>query len=376
VLRPLSLSQLAIATDSGALHLYGLSLSNISFLSNTPALTISSLPTHTYHPHISIATDGSNPSHISSITPLTPSAASTSKLPKLIFTAGGTTISVTDIVTKKVRFNSISKDDDFLEAEDLLSSVYIPLTDSDAGVVAVGDGSCSISFYERGQWKVPLLKENLGGDDTIDTLCLLPDSVGKRNKINRLLAAGCGDGRIILLGVDVVPELHKLTGKRSIKHVKVRVEKVLNHDDENVDGVVGVGWVHDPDPDSSGRMISVGGNVVRIWGERDSADFAADGNADPSSDSASEGAFDELNIPGSDSDSESKVKGLQDSKLTPPTPMNGDGPPSEDENEVESDSDSEAEGKKRRKKRKGKKGKKAKLNGGNGSGLSVKLKGL
>jgi hypothetical protein len=382
VLSPLSSIKLAITTDAGILHIYDLGM----ITSPTKSLTISTKPSQTYHPHSINLTDLSTSTHISSLTPLPPLAVSTSKLPKHLFTTGGTTISITNILSKKRLFKSITDEEDFSTEEELLSSTYIPLSGTDLGVIAVGDANCNLYFYGRGDWKVPVLKEKvLYGGDTIDTMTLLPASITKPNGRGRILALGCGDGVVALMSVEISSQTEKLTGKKGIKSLRVSVEKFINHSEGGVDGVTGIGWVNDPEESEMGRMITVGGDTVRIWGMRDGHGDASGGAKDMAmllgddvdTDDEEDDEDDEDVDNNSDTDPKPTRNTDKEDKSLPSAKKGLEkGDESSSDNDSDTDSDSDSGGKKRRKRKKGKKAKKARLGNTSGSGMNIKLKRL
>ena len=80
LLHPLTGRTLLLATDDGALHLYDLRESERGFAARRPASTL--------RPHAD---------YVASITPLAPTAQSTSGLPKQWVSTGGTTLAVSDL---------------------------------------------------------------------------------------------------------------------------------------------------------------------------------------------------------------------------------------------------------------------------------------
>ena len=233
VVHALSPQTLLLATDSGALHLFDL---------RDPAPTVDTAvkggkqaftgtrPAQTHHPH----TD-----YISSLTPLPPSSASSSGFSKQWLTTGGTTLALTDL-----RRGVLVKSED--QEEELLSSLYVTglaarkSSQSTGEKAFVGGSDGVITLWEKGQWddqdeRITVSREK----ETVDAIALLPEGVGAFGK---KVAVGLGDGavRFVRLGQNkVVGEVH--------------------HDE--VEGVLSIGF------DVGGRMISGGGQTIKVWEE-------------------------------------------------------------------------------------------------------------
>ncbi len=143
------------------------------------------------------------------------------------------------------------------QEEELLSSVVVGGFPTRGNVhsqgqkVVVGSGNGVLTLWERGVWddqdeRVIVMPGGKSGGDSIDCLAVVPN--GRRE-----VAAGCGDGKV---------RIANLTGKG--------VQETLLHD--VLEGVLGVGF------DSLGRLISGGGNMVKVWAEKDqSANYSDDG---------------------------------------------------------------------------------------------------
>ncbi|KAF2666580.1 WD40 domain-containing protein [Microthyrium microscopicum] len=226
LLHVLSPQTLLLATDSSALHIYDLRAPSNMFASNKPVST--------YFPH---------EDYISSLTPLPPSAASTSGFPKQWVTTGGTSLSVTDI-RKGVLARSSDQDDE------LSSCLYVggfSKRGNNVGEkIVVGDSSGVLTLWERGVWddqdeRIVLDRGIDGqGGENVECLSVIPADITGSNK---MIAAGMGGGLIacVQLGANQVVD-------------------VFRHDE--IEAVVGV------DFDVSNRMISGGGQVVKIWQEK------------------------------------------------------------------------------------------------------------
>jgi hypothetical protein len=226
----LSPQTLLLATDSAALHLYDL---------RSPTSFVSPKPAQTHYPH---------DDYISSLTPLPPTEASTSGFSKQWVTTGGTTLAVTDL-----RRGVLVKSED--QEEELLCSVFVGGLPSKPGrskgeKVLIGGSSGVLTLWERGVWDDQderIIVDGGGrvGGESLDALAVMPEGVGDGGK-NVVVGLGDGTIRIVKLG------LNKVVGEP------------LRHDE--LEGVVGLGF------DISGRMISGGGHVVKVWQEEMAGD--------------------------------------------------------------------------------------------------------
>lgn len=108
--------------------------------------------------------------------------------------------------------------------------------------VIVGGGGGVLTLWEKGQWDDQderiIIDRSGGGGESIEALAKVPDDLG----MGKLIAAGLGDGRVEF--VELGPN---------------KVVSKLAHDE--FEGVVGLGF------DSTGRMVSGGGSVVKVWHE-------------------------------------------------------------------------------------------------------------
>ncbi|KAK4984126.1 WD repeat-containing protein jip5 [Elasticomyces elasticus] len=228
LLHTLSPQTLLVATDSSALHLYDLRAPSSEFASRKPA--------QTHHPH---------DSYISSLTPLPPSATSTSGFSKQWLSTGGSTLALTDL-----RRGVLVKSED--QEEELLSSVYVTGLPARGGhgseKAIVGGAGGVLTLWEKGAWddqdeRIVVDRGNKAGSATgesLDVLTMVPEGVGASGKH---VVVGLGDGRI--------------------SFVKLGPNKVvaeLRHDE--LEGVMAL------DFDVGGRMVSGGGAVVKVWHEK------------------------------------------------------------------------------------------------------------
>ncbi|KAF1964857.1 WD domain-containing protein [Bimuria novae-zelandiae CBS 107.79] len=220
----LSPQTLLLGTDSSALHLYDL---------RALGPKANPKPEQTHHPH---------DDYISSLTPLPPSAESTSGFSKQWVTTGGTTLAVTDL-----RRGVMVRSED--QEEELLCSVMVSgLSRKGSSVgekVVVGGGNGVLTLWERGVWDDQderiTVDRSPGGGESIDSMILLPQGVGPGGKV---VAVGLGNG--------------------ALRFVKIGANQViaeLSHDELEKEAVVGLGF------DAAGRMISGGGKTVKIWGD-------------------------------------------------------------------------------------------------------------
>ncbi|KAF2476782.1 WD domain-containing protein [Lindgomyces ingoldianus] len=225
LLHALSPQSLLLATDSGALHLYDI---------RDLGPKASPKPHQTFHPH---------DDYISSLTPLPPTAASTSGFSKQWVSTGGSTLAVTDL-----RRGVMVRSED--QEEELLSSVImtgLPSRGTSVGEkVLVGGGTGVLTLWERGVWDDQdariVVDRSQGGGESLDSIALVPDGVGPSG---RLVAVGLGNG-----------------GLRFIKIGPNKVVAELKHDEFQAEAVVGLGF------DVTGRMISGGGKMVKVWHEK------------------------------------------------------------------------------------------------------------
>jgi WD40 repeat protein len=231
VVHALSPQTLLLSTDSGALHLYDLRDPAPSLpIKDDRMAFLTSRPSQTYHPH----TD-----YISSLTPIPPSAASTSGFSKQWLTTGGSTLALTDL-----RRGVLAKSED--QEELLLSCLYVTglsakkSSGSTGEKAVVGGGDGVITLWEKGQWddqdeRILVSREK----ETLDCMAHIPDDMGG---LGKKIAVGMGDGkiRVVRLGMN-----------------KVIAE--MQHDE--VEGVSALGF------DVGGRMISGGGSTLKVWRE-------------------------------------------------------------------------------------------------------------
>ncbi|RQM08420.1 hypothetical protein DH86_00000440, partial [Scytalidium sp. 3C] len=187
VLHALSPQNLILATDSGAMHILDL---------RTPSTFGNRKPVQTHRPH---------DDYVSSLTPLPPSAASTSGYSKQWITTGGSTLAVTDL-----RRGVLVKSED--QEEELLSSVFVGGLPQKPGrskgeKVLVGGSSGVLTLWERGVWDDQderiIVDPGKAGGESLDVLAVAPEGFGDGGKY---VFAGVADGtiRIVQLGPNKV----------------------------------------------------------------------------------------------------------------------------------------------------------------------------
>ncbi|MCJ1311134.1 WD repeat-containing protein jip5 [Agyrium rufum] len=285
VLHALSPQTLLLATDSSALHIYDL---------RTPAQ-----PASTYHPH---------EDYVSSITSLPPTLESTSGFPKQVVTIGGTTLAVTDF-----RRGVLVQSDD--QETELLCGCMVSGLPAKRGrgveKVLVGDGDGVVTLWERGEWvdqEDRVYVGLKGGDESADCMIAVPEG-NAEGKGSKSAVIGLANGKV--------------------KVMDVRQRKIVReytHDD--IEGVIAI------DFDTEGRMISGGGNTVKVWSEKLEEEVEEE---------VESGEESEIEVDGESPGS--RVNGLDPKRST----VSSDD--SDDSDDSHSDDEEESGGRRRRKKK-------------------------
>lgn len=369
-----------LGTDSGLLHLYDLRLPPSFTTSTTSSSPFPNpRPSSTFRPHHpkdSTAPPETEP--LTSLTALPPTTASTSQTSRAFVTTAAATLAVTDIRKGIV---ALSEDQgDLLLSSTCVSGLALSkaakrrAAGADAGgsdeKIVVGGAGGVLTLWNRGEWgdqgsRIKIAGSGTSGafdaiasgtqgfasqadddDCTVDSLCAIPDHVSGLERVARagkLVVAGLGNG-----GVRVV----RLRGGGG------EVVGTVRHDEGGVEGVVTLGW------ESEGRMVSGGGNVVKVWGvvgeneEQEEEEEEEEVRAVGGVNSASNGMT-------GDDDDDDEV----DEDDEEPVVVMGD---VDESDEDDSDDDSSDDDRHKRKKRnKGKKGSK----GGN-HGISGSFRGM
>jgi WD40 repeat protein len=227
VLHALSPQALLLGTDLGQLYLQDL---------RQGGKEMQATASQTWSPH--------GAEHINSLVPLPASETSTSGFPKQWVSVGGTTLAVTDL-----RKGTIATSED---QEIELTSVALVQGLKKGGTsvgekILVGQSDGVVSLWECGVWgdldeRIVLGRNGL----SVDSLAEVPfgHGGGKLKMNEKLVAAGLEDGRVRFMRI----------GRN-----RVLLEMDAKHDD--LDGVAAVGF------DIEGRMITSGGQTIKVWTE-------------------------------------------------------------------------------------------------------------
>lgn len=239
VMQALSPQALLLATDMGRLHVYDLR-ANVS-----GAEGVSSRPQRTLRPH----EEEDATMAIESLAVLPPSTASTSGTARQWVTTAGGTVAACDL---RKGVLGCSRDQG-----DVLSCCTVVSTGAEgvkrrkvgggaaadaAETVVVGSSDGMLSFFERGEWNDHKDRLRFGSQDTaIECMAAAPESVLEGPGT---IAIGAEDGRVTF---QTITAGRRKTGTR------------VSHDETGVEGVVAVGF------DVAGRMITGGGEIVKVW---------------------------------------------------------------------------------------------------------------
>ena len=232
VLKLVGQSGLLVGTDSGRLELRDLRAGNGGVNGNSGKGGLAGIWT----PH--------DTEHVNDLILLPASEASTSGVPKSCVSVGGTTLAVTDFRKGVV---STSEDQDVeLTSITLVDGLKKGGT-SVGEKVLVGQGDGVASLWERGVWgdqDERLVVDRDAGE--IESLVEVPSELckGKIKTNEKIVAAGLEDGRVRFIRI----------GRNGVLK-----EWDIKHDD--IESVVGL------DFDVAGRLVSGGGQTVKVWAE-------------------------------------------------------------------------------------------------------------
>lgn len=208
--------------------------------------------------------------HVAAIAPLPPGEKSTSGFPHTWCCVGGVTVAVVDL-----RKGVVAQSEE--QEEELTTGVFVGGLRKGAGSTSVGEklvvgtGSGVLGLWERGVWDD--LDERVLADghgrSAVEGLSVVPDDISTQlmgQRMNeKVVALGLEDGRVRF--VKMGPN-------------KVMAEMDVWHD--AVDGAVGIGF------DVTGRMVTGGGQVVKVWTEAQNDEGGRTVDDDTSEDSDEE----------------------------------------------------------------------------------------
>jgi len=279
VIHALTPQTLLLGTDSGLLHLYDLRAPSSSTTSPFPHTR----PSQSHTPHTPKDDPTPDTEPITSLTALPPTTASTSGTSRTWISTAGSTLAVTDI-----RKGTITLSED--QGDMLLSSTCVTglslsksakrrraaasSNDSASGLgsgekIIVGAAGGVVTVWERGEWGDHAGRIKVAGDSsvepaipsgtrgfgaeahdddcTVDVLEVVPEWVGGlegKSRGGRLAVAGLGNGGIRVM---------RLRGGGG------EVVGGMRHDEGGVEGVITLGF------EREGRLVSGGGQVVKVW---------------------------------------------------------------------------------------------------------------
>ncbi|KAJ9653905.1 WD repeat-containing protein jip5 [Neophaeococcomyces mojaviensis] len=235
---------LVVATDSGAVYLFDVKQNQKQ--AEGQKYSLAAHPAKTERPH--------GDEHVNALVPLPPSESSTSGFPKQFVTVGGSMLAVTDLRKGVV---ATSEDQEMELINCLILSGLKKGGTSVGEKVLVGQSDGILSLWERGVWgdlDERIIVDREGA--SIDALCEIPREFlpgGGRLKMNeKVVACGLDDGRIRFVRV----------GRNGLMQ-----DWDAKHDE--IEGVTSLAF------DVAGnRLISGGGQTVKIWTKAQIANIA------------------------------------------------------------------------------------------------------
>lgn len=314
-LLPLSPAHLLVGTDAGSVHLFD---------TRTP----SALSVHT-----SASWDSVHQDYISSLTALGATTESTTGFARQFIATGDTTLTCLDV---RKPGTALSRSED--QEDEFLSSCYVSnapsRSKSNTERVIAGTAGGVVTVWNRGFWedhqdRIPIARAT---GDSVDALMALPEgwkAPAASGGWGTYFAAGSGDGkvRVVKMGSNrIVATMAHSFSKDEAKAIAGGKVKEGDYEAGLEEGVVALGL------DCDGRIISGGGEVIKVWSPAERGDEAEDAGRE------------EKRKIGSDSDSD------------------------RDDSDADSDNDRGGKEKKKRKKKKRK--------GGKGKAKSVGVKNV
>ncbi|KAI9726292.1 MAG: WD repeat-containing protein jip5 [Chrysothrix sp. TS-e1954] len=247
----LSPELLVLGTDRGAVQLYELS-------SKDGNLVPSSKASKKLYPHRT-KDDPKNEESVASLCALPPSATSTSGTPRAFLSTAGATLAVIDVHKKAVVAVSES------QREDLVGIACLPSREKDEkDIVLVGTDDGKLALWNRGAWhdnvgSITVHTHSIAGtiipfnnERDVESVALCPPHSQQQGTV---CAVGLGNGMIKF--VQIPPLVAKVKGRKGA------VLSTVSHNERGIDGVTAMGF------DVGGRLVSGGGNEVRVWHRQD-----------------------------------------------------------------------------------------------------------
>jgi len=285
-LLPLSLVHLLAGTDNGNIHLYDL---------RTPSTLTSARPAASWK--------DVHEDYISSLLALPAAVASTTSFSRQFVATGDTSLSHLDV----------RKPDSVLarsepQEDEILCTAFIPNAPSKntggSEKLLAGTSAGVVTTWNKGFWEdhqERILLSRSTGDSVDSVLALGSDFEVAGAGWGTFFAAGSGDGkvRIVKMGGNkvVATMAHSVSADEARRAANARIKRG-DYDEGLEEGVGALGI------DCEGRIVSGGGQVIKVWSPRDEVEEAEaegkkrrkdaeDSDERSSSDAESEGSNDE-----------------------------------------------------------------------------------